>query len=276
MKRDELVDEPCPDQGFQPMSPARGGRRTLGLQRIAAGLQINRLLRKWMAVEIRRYSDISRDLTRLVGSEAAVIVDIGANTGQSAALFSRLFPQATILAIEPFDASYKAIMARGVQRVHPHLLAMGARNGTAVLHVNSQSVTNSLLIASPEGQRLFPKHMDPISNVKVEMITLDSFAAREGLDRIDLLKIDVQGTELEVLRGGHSILPRVHVIQIECNFIPIYENSSVFSEVDIVLRRAGFEFYNFYGLHQDPVSRRLVFGDALFVRKTNAAGPRNG
>ncbi len=258
------------------MSPSRPRHRRLGLRRIAAWLRINLFLRKFLAIEIKRFSDISHDLRQLVGPDAAVIVDVGANTGQSAALFSRLFPRATILAIEPFDASYNAIRARGLQRVRPHLAAVGARNGSAVLHVNSQSATNSLLPANSEGQRLFPGQIEQVSTVKVEMVTLDSFATREGIDRIDLLKIDVQGTELEVLRGSESVLPRVHVVQIECNFIALYENSAVFSEVDVALRRAGFEFFNFYGLHQDPESRRLIFGDALYVSKKNSAGLRRG
>ncbi len=240
----------------------------MSLQSIAARLQINRFLRKGLAIEVRRYSDITRDLRLLVGADATVILDIGANTGQSAELFSRVFPRASIFAIEPYEPSYNAIVAKRLQRVHPHLAAIGASSGTVVLHVNSHAETNSLLAANSDGRRLFPEQMVSLSTTQVEMINLDSFAAREGLDRIDFIKIDVQGTELEVLQGGQSVLSRARVIQIECNFIPTYEGSSVYSEVDIALRKAGFDFYNFYGLHQDPESRRIVFGDALYVNQS--------
>ena len=258
------------------MRPLRTLHRKVGLQGIAtpARVQLNRLLRRWFAIEMRRYSNIAVDLTRLVGTDAAVILDIGANTGQSAELFSRMFPSATILAVEPFEASYNAMVAKRLQRLHPHRAAIGVRNGMGVLHVNSESTSNSLLAANADGRRMFPERMAQLETVEVEMITLDALAARESLDRIDLIKIDVQGSELEVLQGGKSVLSRTRVIQIECNFIPIYEGSSAFSEVDIALRRAGFDFYNFYGLHQDPESRRLVFGDGLFVNKAYSAGPR--
>jgi FkbM family methyltransferase len=234
------------------------------MQRVGAKLKLNDKLRAVLGVEVRQNPDLAADLTLLVGVDAAVIVDVGANLGQSAELFVSLFPKATVYAAEPYLPSYQAIMDKRLPRVEARLTAIGSVEGIGELNINAGSATNSLLRPNTDGRSFFPKQTSPISTVRVPITRLDTFIAAEVLTRVDLLKIDVQGSEMDVLRGADQTLAMTRAILIECNFVSTYVGSSVYGEVDSALRKAGFEFYNFYGLTQDVRSKRYVFGDALY------------
>jgi hypothetical protein len=74
----------------------------------------------------------------------------------------------------------------------------------------------------------------------VETITLDQWAESCGVREIDYLKIDTQGTELEILQGGIRSLCAVRALEVEVEFNPIYRGQPVFADVDSFLRREGF------------------------------------
>ncbi len=235
------------------------------LQKVGAKLKVNDMLRDQLGVEVRQYRDVNADLVRLVGQNASVIVDIGAHLGESSKRYSQMFPNASIYAVEPFTPSYDTIVAKQLPRVQVRKLAIGATDGVAQFNVNAGTATNSLLETNAAGRRFFPLQTAVVAAVEVTVARLDTFWAVEELGAVDLLKIDVQGGELGVFAGGTVALHRSRVVLVECNFIPYYSKSSLFSEVDTELRRAGFEFYNFYDLRQDAASGQFVFGDAIYV-----------
>ena len=179
-------------------------------------------------VEERGFSgkNILADQMELAG-EASVVVDVGAYDGAVTAEYLELFPRAVCYALEPHPESFRALANRlGTNpRARLHHVAHAETPGRRALHTFPAPATNSLLapvanVAAVVG----PGHMDSFRLEEVEIMTLDGFAEREGLVRIDVLKLDVQGAEVLVLRGAESLLRRraIGLVATEVNFVDVY------------------------------------------------------
>lgn len=142
----------------------------------------------------------------------------------------------------------------GAKLAHVHALALAAKSGTQQLHVTSHGSMSSLLAPDLEqfvrgfGEvKNAPEWiagMEVRSKVEVQTKTLGDFVRDERIPYIDLLKLDTQGSELDILKSGEELLRagRTGVICTEVTFFPLYEGQSWFSEIDIFLRACGFRF----------------------------------
>lgn len=107
--------------------------------------------------------------------------------------------------------------------------------------------------------------------INMETDTLDSVLINEKLD-IDFIKLDTQGSELEILQGGRSNLEKnVLGMEVEVSFFHVYEQQPLFDDVKNYLSDAGFEFIDFTNLTRWERTTfsgfgQLIFGDALFLR----------
>ena len=143
-----------------------------------------------------------------------VIVDVGANVGEWSRSAHERWPSATIHAFEPAETTYAALVeAVAGLPVHPVRAALSSETGEAVLH----AVPGLPGLSSLHYRDLAAHDLDMTDEETVSRLRLDDFAAREGIDRIDLLKIDVEGHELEVLMGASGLLSSnaVEVVQFE-------------------------------------------------------------
>lgn len=98
------------------------------------------------------------------------------------------------------------------------------------------------------------------------------------LGDVDFIKLDVQGAELMVLQGAERVLKDVSVIQVEVEFLELYENQPLFADVDRYLRGQGFAFHTFLGfgsrcfkpmvVNNDPNAgiQQILWSDAVYVR----------
>lgn len=100
--------------------------------------------------------------------------------------------------------------------------------------------------------------------ITVETSTLDAFVKSQFLEYIDYLKIDVEGAEHEVLEGASGILPYTGVLFVEVCFIPFRKNQKLFSDVDVLLRKFGFELIN-YQIDQSQIGYKHLFNPTHFV-----------
>jgi FkbM family methyltransferase len=185
--------------------------------------------------------DVELDLQRLTASSPLrTIFDVGANLGQTAAKLSTDFPAAQIYSFEPVPTSFAEMAATvaTLPRVHAFNLAMGESRGTAHIHLTGHSGSNTLKqVAGSTGA------------VEVQVETIDAFCAAQGIASIDLLKIDVEGFELNVLSGARHMLETgaVRFVFAECVFTPNAEmpHTSFFA-LHERLTQLGFCFVGFY------------------------------
>jgi len=102
--------------------------------------------------------------------------------------------------------------------------------------------------------------------VEVRMRRLDDWAAGQDFEGEIFAKIDVQGAEMLVIRGGQDFLRRVRMLVIELSFAELYEGEPHFDEVHAALKALGFRYAGSWEQTHDPASGQPLFQDAVFVR----------
>jgi FkbM family methyltransferase len=150
--------------------------------------------------------------------------------------------------------------------VHPHRAAVTDSAGTRRFYVNAGDQTNSLLRLNPaqSGWAGSPSAAGYDSAIDVPAITLDEFCAAESIDRIDILKLDIQGGEGMALEGASRLLARhaIGLIYLEVLFAPLYEGQAYFCDVTRILNGHGYRVAALYSVAGGE--RGLGWGDAIF------------
>jgi hypothetical protein len=133
------------------------------------------------------------------------------------------------------------------------------------LHLSPAHGANSLIASSEEYRQLNP-HIQHTGTEQIHLMRLDDFVAREGVERIDLVKIDVEGFELQVLQGGSDTFRnRVDSLMMEISFVRHPRSSAEFMRLFELLHDYGFAPAEIYDLAQVPDGDwRLAQFDCIF------------
>ena len=141
-----------------------------------------------------------------------VIYDLGANVGVSSLFFASLYPKASIYGFEPLPENFEVCLLnyRGIANQSQALpWAIGSKTGQATFDCKNDS----------RGGRLETAHHDPnlhtTSRIQVRIISVADLIDQEGLPVPDFLKIDVEGAELDVLKGLKGYANSVKLIYLE-------------------------------------------------------------
>lgn len=198
--------------------------------------------------------------------EFATVIDVGANRGQFGLFAARRFPDAELHCFEPLPEARETLTRalRGHPRLRVHGLALGSRDGTETFNVAASDDSSSLLTATRTQTASFPK-AEVAERRSVEVARLDDVISPETVRRPCLLKADVQGYELEVLRGAQTVLDVVDELLIECSFTELYEGQPLAAEIVALCDQRGFSLVGVFSLVHDAGGRCLQ-GDFLFVR----------
>ncbi len=198
------------------------------------------------------------------GAEFATVLDIGASRGQFALFALARFPGAKLICFEPLpDARATAHRVLNGRDVELHGVALGAVRGEKTLNVSVHDDSSSLLPIGPEQTRAFPGTHES-HKIVVSVDVLDAYLG-EDIRRPCLLKIDVQGSELDTLKGAERSLSCVDEIFIEVSFVELYTGQALASEVICYLAEHDFELVDFSGLVRAANGTALQ-ADLLFRR----------
>lgn len=199
------------------------------------------------------------------------VLDIGANTGQFARKARRLFPGATIHSFEPLPDAFYALseFSRKTSNVVAHRLALGEQDGHAEMYRNEFSPSSSFLPISPLHTAAFPG-TSRTRPVRVPITSLDTWAGTRPLTQPLLMKLDVQGYEDRVLRGGIQTVRNTSAIILETSFQPLYRGQLLFTELNGLLLELGFRCLGFDDITYDRFSGATLQADAVFVRAQTA------
>jgi FkbM family methyltransferase len=214
-----------------------------------------------------------------------VVLDIGANDGRTVLRLARHLPKLPrVYAYEPTSGAFRRLCERTAKlpRVEAVRQAVGARAGQVEIYVNPQSALSSLDPAWGEAG----------ARETVVMTTVDEIVRAHGLERVHFLKIDVEGHDLEVLKGAHRTLSdgRVEIVQVEVGFgqpgrdQPSLETIRLFLQpYGLFLRQLNNQCHaplpaEALAPGADPADAPQVLGyaDALFVRAPAAVRPAQG
>lgn len=208
--------------------------------------------------------ELELDWERAGLSPARCVIDVGAHRGETCRALLRQFPGVTVHALEPVAENFAVLQSAfgGAPGVHLHRLALGAESGSLKIVLQPDSQTHSLRHAATGAE--------PVGRVEqVTVTTLDDFVAAEGLRRIDLLKIDTEGFELQVIRGGARTLAAgaVDAVLLEASLDPEDQVHTPLAEAARALRAHHFELASIHEqvMWRDPA--RLAYFNAFFVRR---------
>ena len=215
--------------------------------------------------------DAAYDIGRWV-PEVTTIVDVGANVGQSTVAFAETWPGARIYSVEPFTEAFTRLKRNVSGRPGIVCLqcALGAAPATARVRLRKGLVTNSLAYAVD----IENGSADTGDTEVVQIRTLDELCATEGIERIDLLKIDTEGYDLEVLAGSRGLIEgeRISFVQVEVGMTAANTKHVPLQDAQAWVARYGYVLFGVY--EQTPEwsgEPRLRFSNALFVSSREMA-----
>ena len=200
-------------------------------------------------------------------AKVKVIYDIGANVGTWTLLAKAVIPDAEIHAFEPMVEHCRAFAANTarIPGVLLHPTALGAEAKSATLHVTDFSDASSILPLADSGRSEFGVHETEQRPISIS--TLDHWRESHDLPPPDLIKLDVQGYEANVLKGGPECLRCATAVIVEVSFVAFYRNQSLFADIVGLLGSYGFDLHAF-GMNT-PLGQPLAQADALFLRGPN-------
>jgi FkbM family methyltransferase len=195
------------------------------------------------------------------------IIDIGANEGQFTCKILEVIPDAKYLCFEPIPEVYEQLKfnVKKYKNISIFNLALGERNGEAKININQYSPSSSIL----EMLELHKENFNfaiQTEQSRIRIARLDDFLSDE-IDPPILLKIDVQGYEMDVLKGAERILGQSELIIIETTFIALYENQPLFEEVYDYMIGKGFKYAGNLEQLLSPKDNTILQADAIFVKK---------
>jgi FkbM family methyltransferase len=208
-------------------------------------------------------------MRRLVSSQRHLtIFDVGANVGQTIRRMRETFPQPTIHAFEPGSDAFNALREEYSYKrgVHINNIALGHRRETKEFIEAANSENCSFLEPGEKSWSSF-KQRRPVN-----ITTIDAYCRQCSVERIDILKSDTEGFELEVLKGTSELFAqnRIHLVYLETIFRRLYENSARLDEIYGFLSSRGFDLVSFYRINY--ADNLAAFTDALFVNRNYEAG----
>ena len=202
------------------------------------------------------------DMKRFVPADRQpVILDVGANTGQSVKRFRRAFPSSVIHSFEPSRRIFAQLKANIADKgaVFAWNVALGAAVGRQTFLENTHSDMSSFLELSRNGWGKIEEKST------VNVWTVDSFLEEQKIAFVDILKSDTQGYEFEVFKGAEEAMRRnrIGLLYFEFIFSDMYKDLPRFDEMFRHLIDRGFLLVSIYELrHQHNLAS---WGDALFV-----------
>ena len=198
------------------------------------------------------------------------VIDVGANEGQFARTVRKLFPEAKLLCFEPVPSAYRKLRmwADTVTKVKAVQTALGdsERKVDMFEHVD-HSPSSSLLETTESSLSLYPK-TESQRSIEVNVQRLDDFLSKpeNAISGEILLKLDVQGYELPVLKGAAATLKSVRASIVEVCLDPLYSGQSHFEDIVELMRGAGLAYSG--NLNQVYAKDgHVIYLDAVFVRR---------
>jgi len=194
------------------------------------------------------------------------IVDVGANRGQFALVARQCFPAAQIISFEPLltpAGIFQKIFADD-DMVVLHEAAIGPEAGEAIIHLAGRDDSSSLLPITTLQNMLFPGTAE-VGVTTVKVVRLSDCVFRENIAAPALLKLDVQGFELQALVGCEDILGHFSWVYVECSFIELYAGQATADSVIAWLREQRFALVGVYHISYDKTGG-AVQADFLFRR----------
>jgi FkbM family methyltransferase len=210
------------------------------------------------------------------------VVDVGANRGQYRDFLRNVVGYTgPIASFEPDADLIRPLQARARRdrawRVYGY--ALGARPGASPFNIMQDKHFSSFLQPDHGAVTSFTQMNRVVETRTVEVTTLDDMypvLQRELACRSPYLKLDTQGYDLEVLKGGGAVLPHFSALQTEASVKPIYENMPDYKRTIETLEASGFELSGMFSVSDECFPSLIEFDCVMVNRRWGRASARSG
>jgi FkbM family methyltransferase len=199
------------------------------------------------------------------GFSADTVIDIGAYEGHWTRMILPIFSESRVHMVEaqPSKEEFlKGVREEFPERVDYSIALLGTEDkGSAPFYVTEGRDGGSTGSSVLEEQSNVPRRI-----VMLPMTTLDQVVEKKALNGISFLKLDVQGYELEVLRGAENTVSEVEGVLIEVSLMATNRSAPLFGEVVRFMESKGFLVYDICSFFRRPSDGRLYQMDVIFMR----------
>ena len=235
----------------------------LKLKKISQIIQSKALIRaalKGVAATTEHFA-VLKNLKRI-----NTVIDIGANKGQFSLASRLIYPHSKIFSFEPLEKPAKMFetLFRHDEKVVLFRSALGTKKTHSQINISKRDDSSSLLDIGKNQTSIFPG-TERVRSQKIEVAPLSFYLKKTHLEDRTLMKIDVQGYELEVLKGSSDLLQSIFYVYVECSFVELYDEQPLANDVINFLEKFSFILKGVYNPHYDK-DGIVVQADFLFEK----------
>jgi len=230
---------------------------------------------------------IGKEFEKYFIKEPIIVADIGARGGVQERWKTVDKKFIKMLGFEPDEEEYKRLVKISKKQFHIEYFncALHNKNAEVDFYITRNPNNSSILPPNSDFWKKFPDtrnygalQFDLIKKSKIQTKTLDDVLKESNIPNVDFLKIDTQGSELYILQGAIEIIKKsVFGIEVEVEFTHLYKDQPLFSNVDIFLRRLGFELFDLrigrfkktIGKDIGGIKGQIHYADALYLKDFN-------
>jgi FkbM family methyltransferase len=207
-----------------------------------------RVVNFWVRMKKNEKEAIPKSLIATYLPANPTIVEAGAHIGVDTVQMSKRWPRGTIHAFEPILDLFSQLQSNTAKRknVCCYPMALGKETGAAKMFVSSGRSDASSSLFPPKAHVTYHPDILFETEIQVPTITLDHWAAEQGIKKIDFLWLDLQGYELAVLKTATAVLATVQAIYTEVNLDETYAGVALYPEL-----RQWLEVYGFKVIRED-------------------------
>src|SRR4051812_7221867 len=203
------------------------------------------------------------------GLQLNCVVDGGASDGGWTRELKSVYPQATVVCIEPREEEQPAL--KRLAQEMPHIIVapalLGPTNGEVAF--NLAGVASSALSASADARAAAGSGATAAAagQQMTAMSTLDSLIEKCGAPQPDLIKLDLQGFEIDAMRGATRCMERAQALLLELSFFEFLKGQPIAEDVIAFVRERGFRLHDIPSLWHRPLDGALAQGDFFFLKE---------
>lgn len=205
--------------------------------------------------------NISKEIIGYYLPPRPIIIEAGAHIGRDTVKMNKKWPHCTIHAFEPVPELFEMLTKRtnSLLGIHCYPYALSSQTEEKTLFVSSGRSTAASSLFKPTGYKL--EHSDTVfTPLQIQTLSINDWAQKYTITHVDMLWLDMQGGELEALKGAGNIIKTASVIYTEVSLHQRYENTPLYPELKSWLEEQGF-----YAINEALTDN--LWGNVLFIKK---------
>ena len=233
------------------------------------GSFVNRLIKPlgYVVAPVHKVIPSSEEKNWAERLDIQTIIDIGSNEGQFIKDISTSLPGRKILAFEPIPSCYEKLVSNTKNdNVVAYNIGLSDTEGETEINISNNSGSSSILQMKELHEVSYPDSYY-VKKEKIRLERLDNVLGNISLKKNVLIKMDVQGYEKNVIRGGEEIFSQAAALIIESIFEPFYDDQWLFDDLYRYFTQNGFAFMGFADQANSKKSGIPLYADSIFIKR---------